>query len=135
VEEAKNAAIHGRPECFSRETVARICKRVGHPKIQERWVKILKMFREHDPDYFRDLWMPPKPGVRLVNEMKRIFRTTLPIWQQCKDLDVARLAKQHHPPLPIPAKYGSKRRKSYPHNYSKPSSLFLNPQLVNFYLQ
>lgn len=117
VEEAKKRSIYGDPEGMGRRTVAKICRRLGRPTTQEKWILLLDLCKAKDPVYFANLKVPPKPSVRLRNEMRRLFLMMLPAWEMCKDIDAGEIIRAKDPKARIPAHYGKKRRKSYPHNY------------------
>jgi hypothetical protein len=124
--EARNSERNGDPARFTRKDIARICRRIGKPTMQEKWILLMDMCKRKDPVYFKDLNIPPKPSVRLRNEMKRLFLISLPAWEMCKDEDVSEELKKLFPEMGIPGHFATKKkrkRKSYPHNYMMRRSL------------
>lgn len=119
VGELRDQNRYGLPSGFGRRTIAQACKRIGKPTLQEKHLLLLEMLRDTDKDYFGSIVVPEKPHYRLLNDMRRVFNLTLPAWMMCRDIDVTTEFRRRHPKRSLPSHYGSKRRKSYPHNYSK----------------
>lgn len=137
--EARQYNKYGRPADFGRCDIAKICKAIGKPTMQEKWLLLMEMLCNSDPAYFGSMFIPPKPSPRLVNEVGRLFHLSLPAWNMCKDIDVRErfdietrervdvspdVSSMRRFLKSIPVHYKKlesdgqrKKRKSYPHNY------------------
>jgi hypothetical protein len=137
LEEAKRIAVITPPEQFTRRTIARICRNIGRPTMQEKWLMLFDRLAllpgfEKVPRF-------PIPTDYLLAKIQDCFRIVLPVWFTCKDIDISddiheylrnnpehandcqitnflKLSEkklpsqQHHLQQP-------KRRKSFPHNF------------------
>lgn len=115
--EIKIQTRYGGAAGLGRASVAAACKRIGCSTMQEKWILLLELCKQRDPEYFRDTFVPPKPTTKLLNQMKRMFLFSLPAWEMSKDIDAGEILKSRYPKTKLPNHYGKKRRKSYPHNY------------------
>lgn len=127
--EAKNVAAKLRPSEFTRKTIARICRTIGHPTTQEKWLMLFDILSEY-PE-FDGIRKFPVPSYHLLAKIQDCFRVVLPIWFQCKDIDITEDVKQYLKENPEESKSAeitkllkprsaaaaAKRRKSFPHNY------------------
>lgn len=109
--------LYGPPKYFWRPTIAKICKAIGKSTMQEKWILLLKMLKEEDPEYFGDTPTPRVPSYALVQEVTRLFLRSLAPWRQCKDIDIPSRLKELGIKACVPLHYGKRRRKSYPHNH------------------
>ncbi len=122
VEEAKRTnengqPVYGHPRNFRRADIARMCKAIGRSTMQEKWILLIRMLKERDPEYFSEIPLPPLPSQELIHEVTKLFYRSLPAWQRCKDIDIAAKLKELGIKASIPLHYGKKKRKSYPHNH------------------
>lgn len=130
LEEAKNVASRIHPSKFSRKTIARICRTIGSPTTQEKWLMMFDILAKTPG--FEAVPKFPIPSGHLLSKIQDCFRIVLPVWFQCKDIeisndDVAFYIKHHsdqikHTDMNKLLKSSltltkKKRRKSFPHNF------------------
>lgn len=126
--EASRFSIYGPPAKFNRRTIASICRAIGVPTMQEKWLVLLDKLRK-EPG-FEDVPEFPVPPTRLLNCMIVFFRRVLPFWFKNKDIDVTNDVKQFleaNPELSNDRqilywisdafKKQHSTRKSFPHNF------------------
>lgn len=117
LQEASDERRRNPGSSFARKTIAKICRKIGVPTLQEKWLMLLEMLKSADPVGFADIRVPPKPSPRLVNEIRRLFHLSLPAWQMCKDRDISQDLARLKDKKNVVYRYHQRRRKSYPHNF------------------
>lgn len=128
LEEAKNVSATTRPADFTRKTIARICRTIGSPTTQEKWLMLFDILA--DTPGFETVPKFSFPSNYLLSKIQDCFRIVLPVWFQCKDVDITEDVKLYLRENPehaknteitklLKPKYGmsAKRRKSFPHNF------------------
>lgn len=128
ISEARRTTTYGPPARFTRRTIAKICRAIGLSTMQEKWLLLFDKLAVTEG--FSDVPRFPTPNDKLLGLMQTLFKIVLPVWFQCKDIDVSDDVQNYikaHPELANdrqittwiiqPSNKLQKKRKSFPHNF------------------